>query len=237
MVGLYNRFGSPKLPGTGFGGLTLAGTTFGCRRIAALALLCAGLAGCASSPDYDDDYAGNGAPRPTAVRPQSATVQQCVPYARAHSGIAIYGDAYLWWAKAESRYARSSYPSKGAVLVLYNYAGPERGHVAVVRDVTDAREIRVDHANWLDDGAIYTDDPVRDVSANNDWSQVRVFNKRTGAWGGRVYPVQGFIGPGPDSPGVDRGLSDMPVAAAPRKNDAIAALLANDDLVTSQGTN
>ena len=63
-------------------------------------------------------------------------------------------------------------------------------------NVISPREIRVDHANWLDDGAIYLDDPVADVSADNDWSAVRVWNIKTGAWGGKIYPVQGFIGPG-----------------------------------------
>jgi hypothetical protein len=63
-----------------------------------------------------------------------------------------------------------------------------------------SREIRVDHANWLNDGAIFTDDPVVDVSPDNDWSQVKVFNERTGAWGARIYLVQGFIGPGRDNP-------------------------------------
>ena len=58
----------------------------------------------------------------------------------------------------------------------------------------NAREIRVDHANWLDDGSIFVNDPVRDESDGNDWSVVRVFNLKTGGWGGRLYPVQGFIG-------------------------------------------
>jgi hypothetical protein len=94
-------------------------------------------------------------------------------------------------------------------MVLNNYAGPERAHVAVVREIVSAREIRVDHANWLNDGAIYLDDPVEDVSDANDWSRVRVFNLKTGGWGERIYPVQGFIG-GPDKPPV--GDPD-PVAA------------------------
>ena len=85
-------------------------------------------------------------------------------------------------------------------MVLAGYAGPERGHVAVVRSLISAREIRVDHANWLDDGAIYLNDPVADVSANNDWSQVRVWNIKTGGWGSAIYPVQGFIGPGSGEP-------------------------------------
>ena len=54
--------------------------------------------------------------------------------------------------------------------------------------------------NWLDDGAIYVNDPVMDVSADNDWSQVKVWNIRSGSWGTRVYMVQGFIGPGPANP-------------------------------------
>lgn len=194
-------------------------------RLAAAAVLCASLAGCvSSSPDYGSYRSGSAQPAP---RPRS-DVLQCVPYARAHSDIKLTGDAYTWWDKAQGHYARSLTPSEGAVMVLYNYAGPQRGHVAVVRSVVGSREIRVDHANWLDDGAIYTDDPVRDVSPANDWSMVRVFNFRTGAWGLRNYPVQGFIGPGPDA-GEQPDRSDVPVAEAPRKRDAIAALLANDD--------
>ncbi len=56
------------------------------------------------------------------------------------------------------------------------------------------REIRIDHANWLDDGAIYVNDPVEDISKAGDWSLVRVYNLKTGGWGGKHYPVQGFIG-------------------------------------------
>ncbi len=98
---------------------------------------------------------------------------ECVPYARLHSGVVIYGDAYTWWTQAAGRYPRKALPSAGAVMVLFDYAGPERGHLAVVRRLVSPREIRVDHANWLDDGAIYVNDPVVDVSADNDWSLVR----------------------------------------------------------------
>jgi hypothetical protein len=79
-------------------------------------------------------------------------------------------------------------------MVLHNYAGAKRGHLAVVREVVGPREIRVDHANWLNDGSVYVNDPVQDVSDDNDWSLVRVFNPKAGAWGSRLYPVQGFIG-------------------------------------------
>src|ERR1700761_5712548 len=88
-----------------------------------------------------------------------------------------------------------SAPQPGAVMVLSGYAGPDRGHVAVVERIVSAREIRIDHANWLDDGSVYLNDPVTDVSAGNDWSVIRVWNIKDGNWGAKVYPVKGFIGP------------------------------------------
>ena len=121
---------------------------------------------------------------------------QCVPYARAHSQVKIYGDAWTWWDQAAGKYERGPRPASGHVMVLHDYAGPKHGHLAVVRRIVSTREIRVDHANWLNDGSIYVNNPVVDVSPANDWSQVRVFNIQTGAWGGRTYPVKGFIGAG-----------------------------------------
>lgn len=121
---------------------------------------------------------------------------QCVTYARERSGINLRGDASEWWEAAQGRFSRKVKPSDGAIMVLTGYAGPRRAHLAVVRDIVSSREIHVDHANWLDDGAIYLDDAVADVSPENDWSEVRVFNLRTHAWGVRTYIVQGFIGPG-----------------------------------------
>ena len=120
---------------------------------------------------------------------------QCVPYARERSGVALYGDAGTWWDKAEGRYAKRPTPEVGAVIVLTGYAGPGRGHVGVVSAVVSQREIRLDHANWLGDGDIYIADPVADVSPENDWSEVRVWNPRTTAWGQKTYVVEGFIGP------------------------------------------
>jgi len=197
-------------------------------RLAAAAVFCISLAGCASGPDYDDDFDGPAASGQVA-RPDSPL--QCVPYAREQSGIPIYGDAYTWWDKAAGRFARTSAPQQGAVMVLYNYAGPNRGHVAVVRELIDSRTIKVDHANWLDDGAIYTDDPVRDVSPDNDWSQVKVFNLRTGAWGSRIYPVQGFIGPGRGGDQDDLRIAQNPegYSGGYAGGDDISALLSGDD--------
>lgn len=129
------------------------------------------------------------------IKPASPV--ECVTYAREHSGIDIHGDAVTWWDQAAGRYARNQEPSLGSIMVLTDYAGPKHGHLAVVRAEDSARVIRVDHANWLNDGAIYLNDPVVDVSPNNDWTAVRVWNPRTSAWGGRTYLVKGFIGPEP----------------------------------------
>ena len=139
-------------------------------------------AGCATGPDYVGDNSR-----------RASSADQCVPYARLHSGINIYGDAYTWWSQAQHRYGRQSDPRKGAVMVLAGYAGPSRGHLAVVRRIVSRREIRIDHANWFEDGTIYVNNPVQDVSEENDWTRVRIWNMRTGAWGGNVYNVQGFI--------------------------------------------
>jgi hypothetical protein len=150
------------------------------------------LAACASTPDFD--YGSRGPAQGSVA--DATTPLQCVPYARVHSGIQIYGDAYTWWDKSDGQYAHSQTPLLGSVMMLTGYAGPNHAHLAVVRSVVSAREIKVDHANWLNDGAIYIDDPVMDVSDDNDWSAVKVWNIRAQAWGSKVYPVQGFIGPG-----------------------------------------
>jgi surface antigen len=153
------------------------------------------LAGCVS---FESDIPTSTLPHEPGRNVAQDTGQkplQCVPYARDHSQIKIYGDAYTWWDQAAAKFQRSGAPESGAVMVLSGYAGPERGHLAVVQKIVSPREIRVDHANWLDDGSVYLNDPVADVSAENDWSQVRVWNIKTGAWGGNIYPVQGFILP------------------------------------------
>lgn len=161
-------------------------------RVVTVAGLSLAAAACASEPPDEDILQPATA---TSRIERYATPVQCVPYARIRSGISIYGDAWTWWAKAAGVYIRSDSPSPDAVLVLDDYAGPERAHLAVVRSLVSAREIRVDHANWLNTGAVYLDDPVADVSENNDWSLVKVFNPSTGDWGAHIYRVRGFIGP------------------------------------------
>lgn len=159
------------------------------------------LAACASVP-APIAGAGMGAGMPDAPRwgvPPRVTDPnanlQCVPFARQASGIQIYGDANTWWAQAAGRYPRSSSPAPGSVLVMRGYNDPGRGHVAVVAQIISERIIRVDQANWLNNGEISVAVPVMDVSPNNDWSEVRVWYIPGGHWGGRIYQAQGFIHP------------------------------------------
>lgn len=116
----------------------------------------------------------------------------CVEYARAVTGFNIFGDAKYWWERARNLYARVAMPSEHAVMVFTPSSRLKKGHVAVVSAIISKREIRVDQANWQNHGEIDHAMPVMDVSAKNDWSQVRVWDMRSKAFG-RVYAVSGFI--------------------------------------------
>jgi len=59
--------------------------------------------------------------------------------------------------------------------------------------VVSPRLIIVDHANWLNNGEITRNVPIRDVSEAGDWSQVQVWHVPGRHWGARTYRVQGFI--------------------------------------------
>jgi hypothetical protein len=155
---------------------------------AALAVV---LSGCASFDDPGPVSWHSTDARPRVLR--DGPKLQCVPYARDASGVGIWGDAYTWWDKAAGRFGRTSAPEAGSVMVMKSYGNAQRGHVAVVRRVVNDREIVVDHANWLNGGEISLDNPVMDVSEDNDWSEVRVWHAPGGHYGGRVYKVQGFI--------------------------------------------
>lgn len=120
---------------------------------------------------------------------------QCVPFARARTGLPIYGDAWAWWPAAEGRFLRTSRPSAGSVLVLRRTGRLRAGHLAVVTRVVDSRQVIVDHANWLNRGRVHLNAPVIDVSAANDWSVVRVWYIPGDTLGARAYPAHGFIHP------------------------------------------
>lgn len=135
-------------------------------------------------------------PAPTPKTPEQHGFLQCVPYARDASGIELYGDAWSWWQAAAGRYERGAAPLPGAVLVMKRDSRLPHGHVSVVTAILGPREIRVAHANWgyagKPRGRVERDVPVVDVSPDNDWSQVRVWN---GGSYGRIYPAHGFIYP------------------------------------------
>lgn len=130
-----------------------------------------------------------GAPDPTA---------ECVPFARALSGIEIIGDAWTWWAQAEGRYRRGRTPEVGAVMVFRATEEMPLGHVAVVTAVLGPRAVLVSHRNWaggLEKGRIDLDRPVEDVSPRNDWSGVRVWHEATQRLGPGVHLLAGFVHP------------------------------------------
>jgi hypothetical protein len=117
---------------------------------------------------------------------------QCAIYARQRTNISLSGAARVWWDQAATRYRRSHKPEAGAVMAM---GGTPSGHVAVVSRVVNAREILIDHANWMGGGEIILGAAAYDVSPANDWTQVRVWHPPTNSLGLRPYPVQGFIHP------------------------------------------
>ncbi len=122
---------------------------------------------------------------------------QCVPYARAITGVEIYGDAHTWWGKAKGRYERGNQPRVGAILSFKSHGSSRLGHISAVRAIIDERTILVSHANWSringKRGHIEDDVQVVDVSKKNDWSQVKVWYQPIGALGDTIYPINGFI--------------------------------------------
>jgi len=137
------------------------------------ALLVLGLAGAAATP--------------------AAAVLQCAPYARAQSGIDIHGNAGTWWDQAEGRYQRGDEPRVGAVLAFQPSRAMPIGHVAVVAEIVDDRHVYLNHANWSGPGRIERRALAEDVSANGDWSEVRVWYAPQHSLGVRENPTYGFI--------------------------------------------
>jgi len=145
---------------------------------------------------------------------QGGGALQCVPFARANSGIELVGNAVNWWGKAAGVYERGSRPEVGSVLNFRATGRMNLGHVAVVSRIMDSRTVEIDHANWSSRGAISRNISVVDVSPNNDWTAVRVELGQTGEYGS-VYPTYGFIYDRPD-----RGV--MVANAAPTNPAATA---------------
>jgi hypothetical protein len=122
----------------------------------------------------------------------AAVPLECAPFARALSGVRLWGAAADWWQQAEGRYARGAQPEPGGVLVFKRTGRLPSGHVAVVSRVLSDRRILVTQANWVHH-RVTEDQPVVDISPNGDWSMVRVWWPPSGQMGGTDYPVHGFI--------------------------------------------
>lgn len=114
----------------------------------------------------------------------------CVPFARNASGVQIRGNANTWWGQAKDLYDRGTDPVVGAVMAFSATRKNPMGHVAVVSEVVSDREIKIDHANWKRNKVSLKMDVI-DVSADNDWSAVRLKSQPTAF--GSVYPIKGFI--------------------------------------------
>ena len=125
--------------------------------------------------------------------PAQAKYLQCAPFARDVSGIEIRGNANTWWDQAQGRYDRGHEPRVGAVLSFASSRAMPVGHVAMVSKVVSPREVLLTHANWSYRGGIERNVRAVDVSANNDWSDVRVWYGPIGNLGLRSNPANGFI--------------------------------------------
>lgn len=154
-------------------------------------------------------------------------VGECVPFARAASGIQIYGDAWTWWDKADGKYQRGYVPANGAVIVFARSDRLPLGHVAVVSRVVDDRVVMVTHANWSrvngERGHAERDVTLTDVSPDNDWSEVRVWYRDNGGLGSTVYPVYGFIYGTPVGHNAPRAHPDPQLTSA--NPDYVGALI------------
>ncbi|NKB15730.1 MAG: SDR family NAD(P)-dependent oxidoreductase, partial [Sphingomonadales bacterium] len=97
---------------------------------------------------------------------------QCVPFARAESGIDIRGNALTWWSQAEGRYDRGQQPRVGAVMAFAPTRAMPIGHVAVVSQIVSEREVLISHSNWSPingrRGQVERDVRALDVSAAGD---------------------------------------------------------------------
>lgn len=147
---------------------------------------------------------------------------QCVPFARAVSGIRIFGDAWTWWEQAKGRYERGSAPRVGSVLVFARTGQLKLGHVSVVSRIVEDRVVMITHANWSrfsgERGRAEQDVTLFDVSRKGDWSAVQVWYRDNEGLGGSTYPTYGFIYPGSTGSGARDELSG-------RKPDYVGSLI------------
>ena len=126
--------------------------------------------------------------------PNPSVAANCALYARAETGVALFGSAGGWWDAAAGRYERGQVPAVGSILVFRRTQRIASGHVAVVAKVVGANEILVNHANWYR-GTVSRGMSVIDTSPGHDWTSVAVLDWGSGKYGSD-YPAYGFVYPG-----------------------------------------
>lgn len=141
-----------------------------------------------------------------------AAAGNCVYYARAATGISLFGPAGGWWDEAATLYERGHVPEVGSILVFRRTGFIPSGHVAVVSKVVGPAQILVDQSNWYH-GRVTRDTPVIDTSPDGDWSQVAVMNIASGDFG-RDSPTYGFVYPETGLPAATRAAFDPAVRSA-----------------------
>lgn len=133
-----------------------------------------------------------------AVHSRKAAAGNCALYARAVTGVDLYGAAGGWWYEAAGRYQRGQVPAVGSILVFRPTGAIPSGHVAVVSQVVGPSMVLVDQSNWYH-GRVTLGTPVVDTSLDHDWTTVAVMNLDSGQFG-RDNPAFGFVYP-QSSPG------------------------------------
>jgi len=148
---------------------------------------------------------------------RKAAAANCALYARAITGVGLYGAAGGWWDEAAGLYGRGSMPAVGSILVFRRTGRIPSGHVAVVSKIVSPTEVLVDHANWYH-GSVSHDMPVVDTSPNHDWTMVAALEPGSGRLGSN-YPTYGFVypqsGPRTQLAGVSTAGFDMQGTAGP----------------------
>jgi surface antigen len=144
------------------------------------------------------------------------TAGNCALFARAETGVSLYGAAGGWWDEAAGLYQRGHVPEIGSILVFKRTGFMPLGHVAVVSKIVGPGMVLVDHSNWYH-GTVTRDTPVIDTSPGHDWSSVAVMNIGSGEFG-RDSPAYGFVYPETGARGLvaareTRGFSAYPAVS------------------------
>lgn len=171
-----------------------------------------------------------------------AAAGNCALYARAVTGVDLYGAAGGWWYEAAGRYQRGQTPAVGSILVFRPTGAIPSGHVAIVSKIVGPTMVLVDQSNWYH-GKVTLQTPVVDTSPNHDWTTVAVMNLGSGQFG-RDNPTFGFVYPqtGPsqlvastDTTGFDPDIAARHTSFDPSQQMDLFHFAIADDYRSSRG--